>query len=133
MTNRWESAVDRQIREAQEAGEFDRLPGLGRPLPGAGGEYDEDWWVKDWVRREQVTGVLPATLTLRKDVEDVDATVDRLRTEAEVRAAVAELNERIGRNRRGYLGGPPVLLRDLDADAVVAGWRQRRGQPERRA
>jgi Domain of unknown function (DUF1992) len=45
MTNRWESAVDRQIREAQEAGEFDRLPGLGRPLPGAGGEYDEDWWV----------------------------------------------------------------------------------------
>jgi hypothetical protein len=28
----WESAVDRQIREAQERGEFDHLPGTGRPL-----------------------------------------------------------------------------------------------------
>src|SRR3954470_11164692 len=103
MTNRWESAVDRQIREAQEAGEFDRLPGLGGPLPGAGTEYDEDWWVKEWVRREQVTGVLPATLALRKDVEDVAAAADRLRTEAAVRTHVAELNQRIARNRRGYL------------------------------
>ncbi|GAA0805806.1 DnaJ family domain-containing protein [Spirilliplanes yamanashiensis] len=126
MTNRWESAVDRQIREAQERGEWDGLSGLGKPLPGAGGEYDEDWWVRDWVRREEVTGVLPATLTLRRELEDLPATVDRLRTEAQVRAAVAALNERIARNRRGHLGGPPVLLRDLDADAVVAGWRERR-------
>src|SRR4051794_8882456 len=126
MTNRWESAVDRQIREAQERGEWERLNGLGKPLPGAGTEYDEDWWVKEWVRRQEVTGVLPATLTLRKDVEDVAAAVDRLRTETQVRAHVAELNERIGRNRRGYLDGPAVLLRELDADAVVAGWRTRR-------
>jgi hypothetical protein len=126
MTNRWESAVDRQIREAQERGGWDRLPGLGKPLPGAGTDYDEDWWVKDWVRREQITGVLPATLTLRKEVEDLAARVDRRRTEAEVRAIVAELNERIDRNRRGHLDGPPVLLRSLDADAVVAAWRARR-------
>ncbi|GAT83553.1 molecular chaperone DnaJ [Streptomyces sp. F-3] len=29
----FESWVDRQIREAQQRGEFDRLPGAGRPLP----------------------------------------------------------------------------------------------------
>jgi hypothetical protein len=131
VTNPWESVVDRQIREAQERGEWERLNGLGKPLPGAGAEYDEDWWVKDWVRREQITGVLPATLALRKDVEDLPGQVDRQRTEAEVRATVAELNDRIERNRRGYLGGPPVLLRSLDPDEVVAGWRARRspGRP----
>lgn len=29
---RWESLVDRQIREAMEAGEFEDLPGLGKPI-----------------------------------------------------------------------------------------------------
>jgi hypothetical protein len=29
---RWESAVERAIREAQERGAFDRLPGQGKPL-----------------------------------------------------------------------------------------------------
>lgn len=29
----WESVVERQIREAMEAGAFDRLPFEGRPLP----------------------------------------------------------------------------------------------------
>jgi DnaJ family protein C protein 28 len=28
----WESAVDQQIREAQEQGKFDNLPGQGKPL-----------------------------------------------------------------------------------------------------
>ncbi len=28
----WESWVDQQIREAQERGEFDNLPGMGKPL-----------------------------------------------------------------------------------------------------
>ena len=28
----WESAIDQQIREAQEQGKFDNLPGKGKPL-----------------------------------------------------------------------------------------------------
>ncbi|SMC89901.1 DUF1992 domain-containing protein [Lentzea albidocapillata] len=32
----FESWIDRQIREAQERGEFDNLPSAGKPLPGAG-------------------------------------------------------------------------------------------------
>ncbi|MEV4218944.1 DUF1992 domain-containing protein [Nonomuraea sp. NPDC049725] len=42
----FESWVDRQIREAQERGEFDDLPGAGKPLPGADKPYDEHWWIK---------------------------------------------------------------------------------------
>jgi len=36
----WESWIEQQIREAQEAGAFDQLPGAGKPLPNLTGEYD---------------------------------------------------------------------------------------------
>ena len=32
------SWIDRQINEAQERGDFDNLPGAGKPLPRAGPE-----------------------------------------------------------------------------------------------
>jgi hypothetical protein len=127
MVHWYESSIDRQLREAQERGEFDNLQGLGKPLPDAGREYDEDWWVKDWLRREgSASGVLPPTLALRREVEDLAQIVDRLGFEAAVRERVAEVNVRIGRAKAGLLEGPPVVLPLLDADEVVLGWRQRR-------
>ena len=49
-----ESVAERRIREGVERGEFDDLPGTGKPLPGAGEPYDEMWWVKAWLRRNQL-------------------------------------------------------------------------------
>ena len=127
MVHWYESSIDRQLREAAERGEFDNLEGAGKPLSDAGREYEEDWWVKDWLAREGATaGVVPATLALRRDVDDLEAKVDRLRTEAEVRDYLAELNERIRKARVGLMDGPPVVLPPRDADSVVAGWRERR-------
>ena len=130
MTHWYESSIDRQLREAAERGEFDNLKGAGKPLPDHGREYDEDWWVKDWLAHEGATaGVIPPTLALRREVDDLKGRVDRLRTEREVRDYVAELNERIAAARVGRLDGPPVLLPPRDADEVVAGWRERRTGP----
>jgi hypothetical protein len=127
MVHWYESSIDRQLREATERGEFDNLSGSGKPLRDAGREYDEDWWVKDWLEREGATaGVIPPTLALRRETEDLDQAVDRLRTEREVRDYVAELNERIRRARVGLMDGPPVVLPARDADEVVAAWRARR-------
>ncbi|HEU4420986.1 MAG TPA: DUF1992 domain-containing protein [Pilimelia sp.] len=126
MTSWYESRVDRLIREAQERGEFDDLPGAGKPLPGFGEQYDEDWWIKDLVRREHITGALPASLALRKEADDLMQTVARLRTEASVRALVTDLNGRITRARRGLTDGPPVVLPTFDVDEVVRTWRDQR-------
>lgn len=127
MVHWYETAIDRQLREATERGEFQNLKGSGKPLSDHGREYDDDWWVKDWLEREGATaGVIPPTLSLRRDVDDLELKVDRLRTEREVRDHVAELNERIGKARVGLMDGPPVVLPPRDADAVVAGWRERR-------
>jgi hypothetical protein len=127
MVHWYESSIDRQLREAAERGEFDNLEGTGKPLRDHGREYDDDWWVKDWLEREGATeGVIPPTLALRREVEDLEVRVDRLATEREVRAYVAELNERIRKAAVGLMDGPPVLLSQRDADRVVRKWRGRR-------
>ena len=127
MAQWYESAIDRALREARERGEFDNLPGTGKPFSDAGREYDEDWWVKDWLRRQGGTsGVLPATLRVRREAEDLPELADRRHTERAVRELVAALNERIRKARVGLLDGPPVVLPPLDADEVVRAWRRRR-------
>jgi hypothetical protein len=56
-----ETHVDRIIREAMEAGEFDSLPGEGTPIPGAGSVDDEMWWVRSWLKRNRSEGDQPAS------------------------------------------------------------------------
>ena len=45
-----ESIVERRIREAREAGEFDDLPGTGKPIPGDHLHLDADWWARERLR-----------------------------------------------------------------------------------
>jgi hypothetical protein len=68
----FESWVDRQIREATERGEFENLPGAGKPLRGEGKPYDEMWWVKEKMERENLS-YLPPGLALRKEAQDARA------------------------------------------------------------
>jgi len=121
-----ESAFEAQIRQAQERGEFDNLPGAGKPLPGAGEAYDENWWLKQWVKREDIHGVLPASLALRKDAEDLTEVLSRKTSEIEVRRIVGELNSRILKAQRGLIDGPPVVLSIIDVEEVVGRWRSSR-------
>ncbi|CAN5894962.1 hypothetical protein BH23ACT5_BH23ACT5_07240 [soil metagenome] len=65
-SRRIESIVDRRIREAMEAGEFDELPGTGEPLPGAGTHDDDLWWVRGWMQRNEIDPVDIIRLTGRR-------------------------------------------------------------------
>src|SRR5262245_38945548 len=120
---RW---VDLQIQQAMERGEFDDLPGRGKPIEGLEKESDPDWWLKKLVEREQISGVLPAALQLRKDDLELGGELDRLATEAEVRREVEAFNERIRRARMQLTGGPPVITPMRDMDGEVEAWSARR-------
>jgi hypothetical protein len=127
MANWYETRIDRQLREAQERGDFDNLPGAGKPLPNNGEEYDAEWWLKGLVRRESITSAgLPPALALRKEVEDLPKVLARKRTEPAVRQVVTDLNDRILLARRGPVDGPPVAVKPVDVDAVVREWRSAR-------
>ncbi len=69
----WESAVDKQIREAEERGDFDNLPGRGKPLRLE--EWDADWGLAYHVLK-QAGETLP-WIALGRDIDAVQA---RLRT-----------------------------------------------------
>lgn len=127
----FETWVDKQIREASERGEFDNLPGAGKPLPGANRPHDEQWWIKDYLRREKLTAesMLPEPLRLRKEIERLPETVKELLSEQQVRAAVSELNKRIVDWLRAP-SGPNVPVSPVDGDAVVEQWRATRPKPK---
>jgi DnaJ homologue, subfamily C, member 28, conserved domain len=49
-----ELIAERRIRQAMEEGQFDNLPGLGKPIPDIDEPYDPLWWVRKWMRREKL-------------------------------------------------------------------------------
>ena len=117
--------VERQIREATERGEFDDLPGAGKPIPDLDEPHDELWWVKGKLRREQVSW-LPPTMALRKEAEDALEAAARAGSEDEVRRIVAGINHRIAEGNRKAAYGPPLNLAPFDVERVVQRWRERR-------
>ncbi|GAA2297014.1 DUF1992 domain-containing protein [Nonomuraea roseoviolacea subsp. roseoviolacea] len=122
----FESWIDRQIREAEERGEFDDLPGKGKPLPDLDKPYDEMWWIKQKLRSEGLSMPLPPTLQLRKDAEEALAEARAARSEREARQVVEEINARIRAAIRTGLSGPPLNLLPYDVEKVVAEWRAAR-------
>lgn len=121
----FESWLDKQVRESTERGEFDNLPGAGRPIPP--GAADDDWWLRNYLQREGVRGdaLLPESIVLRRERERIQETVRDMRFEREVRDTVTELNDRIVRWLR-MPHGPYVPIGPLQADEVVATWRAER-------
>lgn len=119
-----ESWVERQIREAEERGAFDNLPGAGKPLPGLGKPHDEMWWIRQKMAREGVPAgaLLPESLKLRKEVAALPETVRGLPSERAVRDVVAQLNRRIAEWLRAP-SGPLVRVVPVRADEVVEQWR----------
>lgn len=126
VDDRRESLIDKQIRLAQERGDFDDMPGAGKPLPGLDKPYDENWWLKDLLRREDLSYPLPTTLALRKEIQDLPEKAAAVRSEKTVREMVADLNGRIDEARRKPVDGPPIVLDLVDAEAVLSAWRERK-------
>jgi hypothetical protein len=119
------SWVDQQVRRAMERGEFDDLPGQGKPIEDLGVEHDPDWWVKKLVERENIA-LLPPAIALRKEDAELDDRLDAITAESEVRRELDDFNKRVVETRRQLQGGPPVVTPTRDVDAEVAAWRERR-------
>jgi Domain of unknown function (DUF1992) len=125
----WESWIDRQIGRAREQGDFDDLPGAGRPLPDLGRPFDEHWWVKGKLRREDLSYMAPS-VALRKQVHDALRAAAQADTEADVRRLIAGINEQIREANRRGIRGPSLMLTPFDADRVVREWRSCRSRRE---
>ena len=119
--------VERTIREAQERGDFDGLPGAGKPLS-LGDPHDPDWWVKQLIQREQLSLVdaLPPAIGLRREAEQLPETLARFTTEDAVREHLEDLNARVEADWRRPATGPfsPVVAHQVDVERWVGRWRE---------
>ena len=104
----FEIIAEQRIREAMERGEFDGLPGAGRPL-----KLDDDAMVPAELRVAykilKNAGCLPPEIELRKEIVTLRDLLRSVADDAERTSAIRELNNKL--LKLGILSGRTV---DLD-------------------
>jgi hypothetical protein len=123
----WESWIDRQIREAAERGEFENLPGTGKPIANLDKPHDENWWIRQKLRSEDLS-YLPPSLALKKEAHSAIDTALCAKTQIEVREIIEQINAKIVRANRLGIDGPPVSLVPYDVQRVLRDWQERHTQ-----
>jgi hypothetical protein len=93
----FETWVDNQISRSIARGEFERLPGAGKPLPNLDREETAYDWALAKARREGVdtAAMLPPGLALRRERDGLPERAERLTSEHEVRALAEDYNARV--------------------------------------
>ncbi len=118
----WESWIDRQVRRAAERGEFNDLPGAGKPIPDLDKPHDEMWWVKRKLRDEGLS-YLPPSLALRKEASEARAAAVRAPSEAEARRIIDGINDTIREANRTGIRGPSLMLVPFNVERILLEWR----------
>src|SRR2546428_5506402 len=120
------ASAEGKIGRGKEAGKFAPLEGRGRRLGDVNEPYDEFWWVKRKLRREQLSFV-PDAIAIRREAELVLDSLADVPTEEEARALLLELNARIARTNAATLTGPPTTLAPFNVEETLRRfWRERR-------
>ena len=128
----FESWVEHQISQGMARGDFDGLPGAGKPLTRSALDDGVYEWVVAKARKENldVFGMLPPGLALRKEREDLPRRAAELPSEAAVRALGEDYNTRVEafwrRPQESRWSPVPGLC---DVDALVVGWQLSRPAP----
>ena len=106
----WESWIDQQIREAQERGAFDQLPGRGRPLDLTPNPYARDQYLAFKILKN--AGCAPEWIELDKVVR------------GKLEAALATLARRWDRRetRLSQLACRPGSESEVERQQVEASW-----------
>ena len=111
-----ESIADRLIREAMERGDFDDLPGAGKPIPDLDKPYDPHWWVKSFLARERSAD---AVVAARDAIHAKLGTIWQLESEQTVRTRIDQINRELAALNETSGEG----FESFDVDDTVAAWR----------
>jgi hypothetical protein len=106
-----ESWVERVIREAGEAGEFDDLLGHGKPIPRLDRPYESTWWARTWMERDRRNHAVTALAAkLRRELPRLMAGADP----NVIRAGLRNFNEQIAAVNDGIPDDDKLPVLDID-------------------
>ena len=127
----FETWVDSQISRGIARGDFDDLPGEGKPLPVRTGDDAMVAWVIEKAKQENIDvfGMLPPALALRKEREDLPRRAAALPSEVAVRALAEDFNDRVRLFWRRPQDPPVVPVGLVDVEALVTAWLRTRPAP----
>ncbi|UKD51573.1 DUF1992 domain-containing protein [Amycolatopsis sp. FU40] len=119
------SWVDRQIAAAEARGDFEDLPGAGKPLPPPTGRDAATDRMLRSAREGDIdrSAFLPPSLALPREIQDLPGKLAKVRSERKVREIVEDLNDRIRKAHALPQDGPVLRARPLDVEETVANWR----------
>ena len=120
----FESWIDRQVRLAVERGDFDNLPGKGKPVD-LGQPGRERPWIVDRLSREDLSSILPTPLLLRKETENLATQLESVKTEQAAREIIQNLNQRIKESNLSPTT-PRIITALVDEEATIRAWRRQR-------
>ena len=113
--------VEQQIREAMARGEFDDLPGAGKPLADLDQQRQPGWFADQLVRRERSRVLHDDTV---EELAGRRVAFWRAASPAEVRELVVDANRLIASANRRLLAEDQIELVDLRS--VMDAWRTSR-------
>jgi hypothetical protein len=125
----FETWVGQQISQAMARGDFEHLPGAGKPLKNLDREETAYDWAVAKARREGVdtAAMLPPGLALRRERDELPARVAKLTSEAQVRAVAEDFNGRVQafwrRPQESRWSAVPGLA---DVESLVTAWHENR-------
>ena len=128
----FETWVESQIVQSMARGEFDDLPGAGKPLHIRSGDDAMVEWVVAKAKQENIDlfGMLPPGLALRREREDLLRRASDLPSEDAVRALANDYDARVQafwrRPQESRWSPVPGLA---DVEALVAEWRRAHPAP----
>jgi len=121
----WQGFVEQQIQEAQQEGQFENLTGTGKPIPDIDNPLDEDWWLKQKIKREQVS-LLPPLLQARQEIEQTRQLILSFKNEEVVRGMLEKLNQKVLEAIRSPQPSPNIVVLPVNIDREIARWREAR-------
>jgi hypothetical protein len=99
-----DAIAERRIREAQERGEFDDLPGAGAPL-----DLDDDALVPEDLRAAyrilKNSGFLPPELQVYREIREVEQLLQWVADDGERTRLMSRINFLLGRSAAGRRHG----------------------------
>ncbi|MFC7375705.1 MULTISPECIES: DUF1992 domain-containing protein [unclassified Brachybacterium] len=93
--------VESALEQARARGDFDDLPGAGKPL-NLPDTHDPDWWIRQRVQDGDIDrdALLPVVMLLRREFERREETLAELPTEEAAREYAEDYTRRVHDDRR---------------------------------